>query len=394
MTRVLLVAHQYWPTPGAATQVLQAMVRALRAAEADVTVLTCSPPAGIDEVAVGPSGEHIRYEAGPETTGVNLRRIRGLAEFAWGVLRASRGLDYDVVVSDPPPTAALAASRAARRRRVPFVYYLADPWVAVASGNSSVSGGVVRRVIQGLEGSGLRAADLVVAVTDNFARIAREAGARNIEIVHNGIPVDVYRPDGDTWRPDDSGRPFFLYAGNAGVIHGAEVFAKAAAALWDDGADFDLVYMGYGMDLARVEGLAQVRPERVHLLPPQPPDVVAAALRGAVGALSSLRPIPEYADARTIKTLSGLAAGCPVVYVGDGDLAETIRAEGLGYVSEWSVDGARQSMQEALACHADCPEAEAKLRRQCADYARENFDERLGAERVAASVLALASGER
>jgi hypothetical protein len=51
-------------------------------------------------------------------------------------------------------------------------------------------------------------------------------------------------------------------------------------------------------------------------------------------------------------------------------------------------------MQEALTCHADRPEAEAKLRRHCADYARENFDERLGAGRVAASVLALASGER
>ena len=257
-----------------------------------------------------------------------------------------------------------------------------------------MSGRLLRRVIQFLEGSGLRAADLVVAVTDNFARIAREAGARNIEIVPNGVPVDVYCPNGDVWKPDASNRPFFLYAGNAGVIHGAEVFAKAAEALWDAGDDFNLVYMGYGMDLARVEPIAQDRPTRVHLLPPQQPEVVAAALRGAVGALSSLRPIPAYADARTIKTLSGLAAGCPVVYAGEGDLAETLRSEGLGYVSEWSVEGAQRSMADALTCHADRPEHEAMLRRHCADYARRNFDERLAAGRVATRVLALAKGER
>lgn len=388
--RILLVAHQYWPTPGSATQVLTALVTELRGRGHEVDVLTCSPPSGIKPEPVGPRGERIHYAAGPEKGGVGPGRALRLAAFAAGVLRVGRRIKADLVISDPPPTAGTSASLLARQKKVPFVYYMADSWVG-ASEDMSGFAGRLRKVIRALEAHVVTGADQVVAATRGMARIAGNLGATRVTVVENGADISTYSPDGPSWQAPGP-RPFFLYAGNAGAVHGATVFSEAANILWRAGLDFDLVFMGYGTDFDDVAHLAD-RPERVHRVEPQPVDVVASAYRGAAGALSSLRPNPKYADARPIKTLTGLACGCPAVYSGEGDFAAVIQREGLGFATQWDVEATADSMRKALEL-SERPEEATALRAHCAEYAREHFDDRKAASRVVDIVEQAAEGAR
>lgn len=392
-TSVLLVAHQYWPTPGAATQVLNALVVELMAKGAQVDVITCRPRPGTALVEVGPNGERIHYGAGPEGGGTGLRRIIGLLEFALGVLRIGWRLEYSVVVTDPPPTAAWAALVLAKRRSAPLTYYLADSWAGASQGSRALLVRIAHPALRWLEYGALRRAHNVVAVTGRMHDVARSAGARQIQLAPNGVPLHVFRPEGPRWTPNDKGRPFFLYAGNAGVVHGAEVFAQAAEVMWRAGRDFDVVYMGYGGDVPLVENVRARWPDRVWVLPNQPPDIVSAAMRGAVGALSSLRPSRAYDDARPVKTLTGLACGTPAIYAGDGDFARVLSRERLGFVTTWSVAGAVASMDAALHQCEALPKAAADLSVRCVAYARACLDERVSARTAAACVLATKTGD-
>lgn len=368
---VLLVAHQYWPTPGAATQRLSALTAALRAAGHGVDVITYAPPAGITRQQLGPYGERVHYTAGDEGAR-GLGRIAALLSFAIGVLRIGRRLQPNVVVSDPPPTAGHAAALVARLRGVRFVYYMADSWGGVSAEAPGLIGRL-SRVIRGVENALLRRADAVLAATPGMGRIAESAGACDITVVPNGVPLKEFAPNGEVWSPTP-GRPFFLYAGNAGLVHGAHVYVEAAKALWGEGRDFDVVFMGYGADFEKIRASVTNAEDRLVMIGPHPGDRVAAAFRGAIGALSSLRPVPKYADAWPIKSLTGLAAACPPVYAGDGEFADQLREHGLGWVTPWSVEGAISSMRSALDLHHDTPEQFVALRSRCAKFAIDHLD--------------------
>lgn len=373
--RVLLVAHQYWPVPGSASQVLGAFVGQLRTAGADVVVMTSQPDDATTGRLTGPQGELVVFAGPPEAGVSSARRVRNLAAFATGVRKAAREFDFDVVVSDPPPTAASAALSVATRCGAPFVYYLADSWGGAARGSRRSWIRALAPAISFVEDRALVKARLVVAATDGMGRVARRARATNVHVVRNGVPIDVFAPPGDAWWPTDTHRPFFLYAGNAGVVHGAEVFCSAADVLWREGLEFDVVYMGYGSDTSRIDAAAAQWPDRLIRVGLRPVEEVAAASRTAIGALTSLREVPQYADARPIKAMSGLAAGTPVVYAGQGEFASEVESSDVGFVSPWDVAGVVASMRAALDAAAD-EQAFAALRERCAAFARAHFDDR------------------
>lgn len=303
-------------------------------------------------------------------------------------MRHGRRMAVDVVVSDPPPTAGVAALRVARRAKVPMVYDMADSWVGVSSEKGGLAG-TLRSVIRLLESTVIKGARAVVAATRGMGRIAEDLGGERTTVVENGADLGVYAPEGETWTPG-TGRPFFLYAGNAGAVHGAGVFTEAANVLWQEGLEFDVVFMGYGADFESQLETA-THPDRVHLVGPQPATTVAAAYRAAVGALSSLRPNPKYADARPIKTLTGLSAGCPAVYAGEGDFAQVLEDAGLGWITGWDAAAVAESMRAALASASTGQHA--RLRAHCAAYAAEHFDDRASAKRVGDIIVESGSGK-
>jgi glycosyltransferase involved in cell wall biosynthesis len=265
------------------------------------------------------------------------------------------------------------------------VYYFSDSWSEVTKDAESRTARILHGVVTRLENQVLARAALVVGVTGDLKRLAQQSGAVRVIGVANGIDTEMFTDQGDTWSPVGGNGPFFLYAGNAGLVHGAHVFVDAAVRLWQGGWSFDLVHMGYGADRF-LERSAELEPwsDRIFVLGNQPAELVAAAYRGALGALSSLRPLPHYAHARPMKTMSGLACGCPAVYAGEGEFADAVRSAGLGYVQKWSVDGAELAMREALTQEAS--DGHQLLRSRCRQYAVSHFEERHGARIVCSAM--------
>lgn len=355
----------------------------------DVHVLTTPANNKSPKMQIGPSGEVIETVAAPEGTFAGPRRILSVADFAVSSYKAAQKLKFDLVVSDPPPTSGYCGLVLAHRRSVPFVYYMADSWAGASRGAGGLAG-TVHPFLRVLENRVLRRSDSVVAATAGMGKIAEAAGSSSVHVVPNGVPVSEFLPGGAAWSPTKYQRPFFIYAGNAGLVHGAHVFMDAAINLWDNGYDFDLVYMGYGRGMEAAEAIRRNRGDRLHLFPPQPQIRVAEAFRGATGALSSLRPLDKYADARPVKTMSGLAAGCPAVYVGSGDFASLLKKEGLGFVHEYGVAGAEEAMLAALRLHFEGDPHVSDFRIRCAEYAATHFDDRVAAR--AAAEVARAAG--
>lgn len=372
---------------------MSALVRSLREHELEVDVFTAGThPEG--RLLIGPYGERVHLLVGTERAGTGLRRLFALVHFMIAVVLAGRRVDTNVVISDAPPTAAWASSVVARQTKSRFIYYLSDSWGAIAAESTSFLARLGSRLIVALENTALRSADLVIAVTGFMKSIAESAEADEIMLAENGIDTQVFVDIGAKWEgPTRHSRPYFLYAGNAGLVHGAEVFVDGAAELWKAGYDFDLVYMGYGAESAIGSKRLAQWADQVHVIDRQPPEVVAEAYRGAAGALSSIRPIATYADARPIKSLTGLACGCPVVFAGEGKFADHVKANDLGFVGTWSVSGARDAIREALDELAEAPDAHVRRRVQARAFAVQNYDERVAADLVVARVLAETRGE-
>lgn len=272
---------------------------------------------------------------------------------------------------------------------MPFVYYFSDSWGAASLGAQSQFARLANGVLTAIENGALRRSHLVVAVTSEMVELAGNAGAKNIIEVRNGVDTLELQGD-DLWYPSADERDFFLYAGNAGVVHGAEVFLRASELLWERGESFDLVFMGYGVTHVDALAVKERWGDRMVVLDNQPTHRVAAAFRASAGALSSLRPNPAYAHARPMKSLTGAACGAPAIYAGEGDFAEVIAENGLGFVSDWSPEGAATSMKQALELQSSSKRG---VRRSAIrDYALAHFDERVGAKRVVDAVQDLLNG--
>jgi glycosyltransferase involved in cell wall biosynthesis len=368
--KIVVVARHYWPLPGAATVRLQALVRAFVARGDQVSVITRGHPE--ESQPSGPLGERIVCIPGDTATGVGLKRVHELVRFSTGARRVIREITPDLVIADPPPTSALASSAHPTAARV---YYIADSWSDMLREGGGRLARVLSSFVRPVEWRALRRSDIVIAVRDNLADLARRAGARQVIIAPYGTDLSAFRSTGPTWSDPWGGDvPYFLYAGNFGVVHGATIFLEAAERLWRNGLHFGVVFMGYGSDLEAIAAFRDRQPHFFHLLPMQEPEVAASAFRGAVAALASTRPLNVTSQTRPAKALAALACGCPVVFAGEGAFAAEIAAFELGLSTPWNSGAVATAMESLLTQHNNHPAEYATLRHSASAYAVTNFD--------------------
>lgn len=374
----LIVAHNYHPAVGAAASRLELVAEALRREGIRTDVLTSST----DTTMRGPSGERI---VGTNRSWIPRSRLARTAVLGLRALFEARR--HDVVLSDPPPHVALSALVGSRIARKPFVFYFCDSWAAVAGSRPSLPWRVATHVFNAVEQLVVRGASATMASTPALAERARH-GAQ-VTLVRNGTDLDVYSPQGPAWEGEPLPDNYFLYAGTMGLVHGAEVFVRAAQEMWAEGRDLNLVFVGSGTEADVVKDAAAGSGGRIAFLDPVAPEHVAQLLRGSTGALSSMRPVPGYEDAWPVKTLAAMACGAIPVYVSGGDLAEQLSARGLGFVADYSVEGARRVLEAAAAL---TPEERHDLSEACRSFAVEHLDQRRAAAVVADHVKGLLDG--
>ena len=332
--RVLLATRIFAPEAAAATFRLGALVRAL-AGQAEVRVLTTTPPPGLRgrADAVGSSGVRVsRWPVLRDATGYVRGYLPYLSFDLPLTLRLLTAPRPDVVVVEPPPTTGAVVRTVTALRRIPYVYYAADVW-SDATASMGAPAPVVA-VMRAVERYALRGARDVIAVSDGVADRVRcllgRSGRARVSVAPNGIDTDVFCPDGER-HPDAPETPYLVYAGTASEWQGAEVFAEAMREVVTAEPSARLVFLGQGSSWPALRRVRDELPEgAIELRPLVPPAEAAAWLRGAAAALVSVRPGVGYDFAYPTKVIAALATGVPVVFAGPGPAADDVRDHDLG----------------------------------------------------------------
>ncbi|WP_125609613.1 glycosyltransferase family 4 protein [Specibacter cremeus] len=342
--KVVVATRLYTPEVGAAAFRLKALVDGLVEQGADVEVVTTRPPEGS-----GVFRPPYRLSRWPvlRDAGGNVRGYVQYLSFDVPLFFRLLARRADVIVSEPPPTTGLAVALTSALRRRPYVYYAADIWTDALSAMSVPS--FVPKILGAVEGTVLRRAAAVVAVSEPFAARVAEFGvaAERITVVGNGVDTGIFTPSGPA---AESERPYFVYTGTMSEWQGADVFIEALALLHETHPHVDVRFFGQGTDEPHLREVAEaMAPDRVHFGGVVPPAQAAAWIRGAVGALVSIKPGQGYDFARPTKVYAAAGCGTPVLYSGQGEGAALVDAGALGIAAAYRPRAVADAMADLLA---------------------------------------------
>lgn len=388
--RVVLATRTYPPDSGAAPFRLRALVAALRARGADVTVLTSRPApgsaSGSSRDAGGPSGDSADSPGSADRAAVHrwpvLRdrsgRVRGYLPYASFdvplLLRLLLAWRPDVVVVEPPPTTAVVVRVVAALLRVPYAYYAADVLSAAARGSGTPA--PVLRALRTIERTALRGAAVVLTTSPGMADelVALGADPPRVVVVGTGADTDLFTdrpsprddavsdpadtaapdtaapgPAGSSTATDAGGPPVLVYAGTMSEVHGARVFVEAFAKAAAEVPTARLLVLGDGAERPALQARAdELVPGRATFLGQVPGEEVARHLRSARASLASVRPGGSYEFAFATKVFASTGCGTPVIYAGPGPCADLVRSGDLGWAVPWDVDAVAAAMVQAL----------------------------------------------
>ncbi|ALO66314.1 glycosyltransferase WbuB [Arthrobacter alpinus] len=342
--KVVVTTRLFTPEVGAAAFRLKALVDGLVEQGADVTVITTTPPTGSG--LFKPGYKLSRWPVMRDSGG----NVRGYVQYLSFDIPAFFRLlltPADVVVSEPPPTTGVIVALSSILRRRPFVYYAADVWTEALSAMDVPS--VVKKTMGFVEGFVMRRAAKVIAVSQPVAeQVAKfKVPAHRIHVVGNGVDTTVFGPDGENAAVP---KPYFVYTGTMSEWQGAGIFIEALAKVLPTHPEAEVRFFGQGTDEAALKELSvAVAPGSVHFGGVVPPAEAASWIRGATGALVSIKPDQGYDFAKPTKIYAAAGCGTPVIFAGKGDGAAVVADNGLGVAANYTVDAVAQAMCALLA---------------------------------------------
>lgn len=360
----------------------------------DVTVITGAPnfPRGevypgyrnapwseewVDGVRVVRVGTYIAANEG------FVKRTLDYMSYAAAATVAALREDFDVVVATSPQFFTAVAGRVVGLlKRRPWVFELRDMWPEsiVATGAMGADSPAIR-MLERLEMDLYRTADLIVPVTEAFARRlhARGIPGEKMVVVTNGVDRSEFREVVDAGRVRfDESRPFRVgYVGTIGLAHGLDLVPRAARLMRGDPVEF--VVVGDGADrenLARTvaeAGLANVR-----LVQPVPREQIPDTLGGLDAALVPLKDREAFRHVIPSKIFEAAAAGRPILLGVRGESEQLVRQYGAGLPfapdDEVELVSAVRRMMGSAALRADLTEG---CRRLAADFDRRRLAARM-----------------
>ncbi|NND73435.1 MAG: glycosyltransferase family 4 protein [Ilumatobacter sp.] len=348
---MLIVSQYFWPEVGAAQTRLAAVVTELRNLGHTVDVVTSMPnyPNGV--IADGYRRTLTMRE---EVFGASVRRVWVYAAMGTGAKRLLNYLSFttlsvfgllrskkpDVLVIESPPLfVAWPALVYCRVRRVRSVLNVADLWPDAAVAVGALREGRVLRLMRRLELWAYRRADVISTVTDKVADRLVDKGVEpgRIVMLPNAVDTDLFRPGRANVDLADygvDGRPFIVYAGTMGLVHGVEPLVEAMHAVAGRSDMPDLLMVGGGSERKKLERLADSLDLRnVHFRDPVPTETLAEILRAATAGVVTVAPIALNEAARPAKLFPLMAAGLPVLSIGPSVGSDVVDTAGAGIVA-------------------------------------------------------------
>jgi len=348
--RVYFVNRYFYPDESATSQLLSDLAFWLARDGHDVHVVCSRQLYGSAEARL-PAKEAIRGVTVHRvwTTRFGRRHLLGRAldygsyylTCAVTLLRLLRRRDLVVAKTDPP-LISIVAWAAARARHAALINWLQDVFPEIASRlAANPLPDALNRPLQRLRDGSLRAAACNVVLGERmrgYLSARSAAAAAKFTVIENWADDDGPPPKPSAQSALrarlDLGAKFIVgYSGNLGRAHEFQTVLGAAQALQTDDS-IAFLFIGGGVKMDELEALVAQRDlKNFHFLPYQPRDTLADSLAASDVHLVSLLPALEGLIVPS-KFYGILAAGRPVVFVGDpdGELARIIREAGCGHV--------------------------------------------------------------
>lgn len=325
-----------------------------------------------------------------------LRRILNYVSFAafalfHGLFSVRR---CDVIYAyHPPLTVGLAASFIRLFRRIPVVYDIQDMWPDTLRATGMIGNPTALSVVEKVCRWVYRGVDHIVVLSPGFKRLLGERGvpAEKIDVICNwadeaslAAPVGALPsnfPGADRFR--------IVFAGNMGKAQALEAVLDAAALLQKRKAKVSFVFVGGGVDVAKLKAqVAALALDNVVFIPPVPMSEVGTLLNNADALLVHLRRDPLFEITIPSKTQAYMAVGKPLLMAVDGDAADLVRQSGGGVVAISEDAPSIAEAAQSLAMLA--PEELTAMGRRAQEYYREQLALRVGVSRFGAIFSKLA----
>ncbi len=242
---------------------------------AEVTVLTCFPnyPTGTAFPGYKNQLYKVEYMEGIKVVRLwsymtanqgFLKRVLDYISFAFMAFCAGLFKKTDIIVATSPQFfTALAGGALGLFKRIPWIFEVRDLWPESIRAVEAMS---TQRILDGLEKLELllyRKATCVVVVTDAFKDnlIRRGIKAEKIEVIKNGVMLDVYKPQNKNRQLLEKlglrDKFVVAYMGTHGMAHKLDFLVESASQIKDPSVQ--LVFIGDGAEKAdlmrRVEAL-------------------------------------------------------------------------------------------------------------------------------------------
>jgi colanic acid biosynthesis glycosyl transferase WcaI len=350
---MIILTQYYPPEPGAASLRLQAMAQELARAGWTVKVVTAFPH------HLGYRDDRYRRrltrreQDGPVSvvrtwiwvvpTGSFWRRLLNYFSFVatslWGLRQQGRA-DY-LLVESPPLFLGISAYLYARWRRMPYILSVSDLWPESAVALGLVQNPWLIRWAKRLEYFLYRHAYRISAVTEGIRDAIAATGVvrpHHILFAPNGVYPDRYAPRAPDPKIQErlglGTRHVFLYPGTLGYAQGLEVILDAAEVLKAEGLAQEVAFLMVGDGPVKADLQRETDRRRLHDLvifeELQPAERMPLYFALARAVVVPLRKHRLFQGARPSKAFPAWAAGVPVIFSGEGEMARVVEQSGAG----------------------------------------------------------------
>ncbi len=367
--KFLILSQYFFPETGAASTRLAAIARELVRNGHSVQVVTGLPNYPYERIFPEYRGRvwmHEEWEGIPvyrswlyAAMGSGVKRVLNYGSFAATSLFSLTGVarpDW-IFVNSPPATVAFPGLLMARWFRARLIVNVSDLWP-----DSICDLGIVRnrrllRWMERFERSMYAHADRVNALTEGIQRTlieVKSVPAGKVTFMPNGVDTETNRP-----MPPDaalkaslglSGKRVAVYAGNHGYAHALEQVLYAAKELRNR-SDVHFLFIGGGSEKRKLVRLAQdLQLHNVTFHDPVPANEVPRYLSIAFCGLVPQRDLAVYRTTnRPAKLMPLMAAGKPVIFAGEGETIDLLKAAQAGFVVPSEDSGALANAVGVLA---------------------------------------------
>lgn len=224
---------------------------------------------------------------------------------------------------------------------VPYVLDVQDLWPDSVAASGMLRFPGLLYLLHGWSRLTYRLARKIVVLSEGYkaALVRRGVPPGKIEVIYNWSDENRVtapkRTAQDIAEAGLAGRFNILFAGNLGTAQALDVVIRAARQLQDDLPVVQFVFVGDGVDAARLRNTAaELRAANVRFLSRRPIGEVKRLLDTADALLIHLKDTPLCRIGIPQKTQAYLAAGKPIIMAVRGESAEMVRRAQAGLVCE------------------------------------------------------------